>query len=191
MNCVTRIESKTVVLDVADIDTDQILPARFLTTSSAQGLGKYAFADWRFEPSGRLRSDCPLNQVEPGSHRVLVVGHNFGCGSSREHAPWALLDYGIQAVISTGIGDIFRVNALKNALVPVVVDGETLGWLTGHPGSIVVVDIKELTLEVPGELSCRFQLDPFARYCLLQGTDELDYLLQHNTSISAFEAEQS
>ena len=190
MKPVRRIRSRTLVLPLRDIDTDQIFPARFLTTKSNRGLGKYLFADWRCDPQGKPRQDFILNRLDPGTHAILVAGHNFGCGSSREHAVWTLKDAGFQAVISTEFADIFTANARKNGLVPVVVDEKALAWLSAHPGTTAVIDVEELILEVAGEFCCHFQLDPFARYCLLRGLDELDYLLQRASRISEYEAQR-
>ena len=135
MKKITRIESKTAVLPLDDVDTDQIIPARFLTTTSREGIGKALFADWRYHSNGEPVEDFVLNQAGADECRILVAGRNFGCGSSREHAPWGLLDFGIEAIISTGIADIFRNNALKNGLVPVIVDDDTHRWLLDNPGS--------------------------------------------------------
>ncbi len=143
MKPITRIISGTVVLARTDIDTDQIIPARFLTTTSSDGLGKHVFADWRFDRDGAPRPDFVLNEPESRACEVLVAGHNFGCGSSREHAPWALLDFGFRAVISTGIADIFRSNALKNGLLPVVVEQDVHAWLLAHPGAEVEIDLEK------------------------------------------------
>ena len=151
MEKLTRVESCTVVLPRADIDTDQILPARFLTTTTREGLGDALFADWRFDDAGQPIADFVLNRPEAAGCRILVAGHNFGCGSSREHAPWALLDFGFQAIISTQIADIFRNNALKNGLVPVIVDAQTHADLVANPGATLIVDVERRTLELPGE----------------------------------------
>jgi 3-isopropylmalate/(R)-2-methylmalate dehydratase small subunit len=141
MQAIRNLESRTLVLPFTNIDTDQIIPARFLTTTTREGLGKCAFADWRYQADGQPRSDFLLNQPDAADCRILVAGRNFGCGSSREHAPWALLDYGFRAVISTEIADIFRSNALKNGLLPLVVDATTHQWLLDHPGATVRVDL--------------------------------------------------
>jgi 3-isopropylmalate/(R)-2-methylmalate dehydratase small subunit len=187
MDKISQIRSRTVLLPQSDIDTDQIVPARFLTTTTRKGLGKALFADWRYEKDGRLKPDFPLNRPEAAGCGVLVAGHNFGCGSSREHAPWALLDFGIQAVVSTGIADIFRNNSLKNGLVPVIVDTVTHGWLLANPGVEVMVDVATRQLQLPGGRSVEFPLDGFSRYCLMNGVDQLGYLLNQSEAISAFE----
>ena len=179
--------SRTVVLPAANIDTDQIIPARFLTTTTRMGLGAHLFADWRYEASGEPRATFALNRPEAAGCRVLVAGANFGCGSSREHAPWALLDYGFRAVVSSGIADIFTNNALKNALLPVVVDAETGAWLIAHPGVEVTLDVAALTLTLPGGAVIGFPLEPFARHCLLEGVDELGFLLGQRAAIEAYE----
>jgi 3-isopropylmalate/(R)-2-methylmalate dehydratase small subunit len=183
----TTLTSRTVVLPAANIDTDQIIPARFLTTTTRVGLGRHLFADWRYEASAEPRASFALNRPEAAGCRVLVAGANFGCGSSREHAPWALLDYGFRAVVSTEIADIFSNNALKNGLLPVVVDEESSAWLISHPGVEVTLDVAALTLTVPGNLAVSFPLEPFARHCLLEGVDELAFLLGQRAAIEAFE----
>jgi len=182
--------SRTVVLPAANIDTDQIIPARFLTTTTRTGLGEQLFADWRYDEQRAPRTDFPLNDPESSGRRILVAGRNFGCGSSREHAPWALLDYGFRAVISTEIADIFRTNALKNGLLPVVVDEATGAWLIAHPGAEVRLDVAATTLALPSGSVVRFPLEPFARLCLLEGVDELGYLLARGGEIEAFEQRQ-
>ena len=171
MDAVKQIVSKTVVLPNDDIDTDQIIPARFLRTTKREGLGKSLFAD---RPE--------FLQGQGGS--VLVAGENFGCGSSREHAPWALLDAGFRAVISASIADIFRTNAVKNGLVPVQVD---TAWLLANPGAEVVVDLESCTVKHDGGTQA-FTLDPFARHCLLHEVDELGFLLAAEREIAAYEA---
>ncbi|MEO6079858.1 MAG: 3-isopropylmalate dehydratase small subunit [Steroidobacteraceae bacterium] len=187
MEPIQSITSRTVVLPRTDIDTDQIIPARFLRTTSREGLGKQLFADWRYLPDGLPNPDFELNKPAAEGCKVLVGGRNFGCGSSREHAPWALLDHGILAVISSEFADIFRSNALKNGLVPVMVDDTTLQWLIANPGVEVTVDLATSTLQLPGGRLVAFPLEPFARYCLMQGVDQLGYLLSKNTAITAYE----
>jgi 3-isopropylmalate/(R)-2-methylmalate dehydratase small subunit len=183
----TTLTSRTVVLPDANIDTDRIIPARFLTTTTRSGLGAHLFADWRYDECGTPRQDFALNRPEAAGCSVLVAGRNFGCGSSREHAPWALLDYGIRAVISTEIADIFRNNSLKNGLLPLVVDESTSAWLIAHPGASVTIDVANAALMLPGGTSVSFPLEPFARHCLLQGVDELGFLLARCGEIEAFE----
>ena len=187
MEPIRTLRSRTVVLPAANVDTDQIIPARFLTTTTRDGLGKHLFADWRYDAQGAPQSEFVLNAAGARDCRVLVAGRNFGCGSSREHAPWALLDYGFRAVISTQIADIFRSNALKNGLLPVVVDAATSSWLMEHPGAEVSIDLPSATLTLPAGPPVAFPLETFARYCLLNGIDELGFLLERAAQIAAFE----
>jgi 3-isopropylmalate/(R)-2-methylmalate dehydratase small subunit len=187
MKAVQTLRSRTVVLPGSNIDTDQIIPARFLTTTTRDGLGRSLFADWRYDAQGAPRPDFVLNRPEAEGCRILVAGRNFGCGSSREHAPWALLDYGLQAVISTEIADIFRSNSLKNGFLPVVVDQETSDWLLSNPGVEVTLDVAETTLTLPTGTRVKFPLEDFSRYCLLNGVDELGFLLDRRAQIEAYE----
>ena len=180
-----------VVLPTRDIDTDQIIPARFLTTTSREGLGRAAFYDLRYNDDGSLDTTFALNSADSADCSVLVAGNNFGCGSSREHAPWALLDYGFKAVVSTEIADIFRSNSLKNGLIPVIVDSDTHAWLLDNPGSDVTIDIETATLTLPGNRAIKFPIDGFARYCLLNGIDQLGFLQKHRDQISNFEETRS
>jgi 3-isopropylmalate/(R)-2-methylmalate dehydratase small subunit len=187
MKAVQTLRSRTVVLPGSNIDTDQIIPARFLTTTTREGLGRSLFADWRYDAQGAPRPDFVLNRPEADGCRILVAGRNFGCGSSREHAPWALLDYGLQAVISTEIADIFRSNSLKNGFLPVVVDQATSDWLVSNPGVEVTLDVAETTLSLPTGTRVKFPLEDFSRYCLLNGVDELGFLLDRRAQIEAYE----
>jgi 3-isopropylmalate/(R)-2-methylmalate dehydratase small subunit len=187
MEKVTRIESPTLLLPQADIDTDQIMPARFLTTTNKEGLGEAAFADWRYDKQGQPIPDFPLNKPGAKDCKVLVAGNNFGCGSSREHAPWGLVDFGFRAVISTQIADIFRSNSLKNGLVPVVVPADIHAWLMDNPGARVVVDVESQTLSLPDGRSVEFPLDGFSKHCLMQGVDQLGFLLSQDAAITEFE----
>src|ERR1700683_361129 len=182
----TSLTSRTVVLPQANIDTDQIIPARFLTTTTRAGLGAQLFADWRYQPDGAPRPDFVLNQPQARGCQILVAGKNFGCGSSREHAPWALLDYGIRAVISTEIADIFSTNSLKNGLLPVVVDEAAAAWLLDHPGAEVDIDLAAARLTLPTGATVAFPIEPFARHCLLNGLDELGYLRSKLGDIERF-----
>ena len=182
--------SRTVVLTEQNIDTDQIIPARFLTTTTRQGLGRLAFHDWRYDATGAPRPDFVLNRIDPAEHRILVTGRNFGCGSSREHAPWALEDFGFRAVISTEIADIFTSNALQNGLLPITVDEATHARLTAAPGEPVTVDLEACTLS-GSDWSARFPIDGFARRRLLDGVDTLGWLLNREGSIRAFEAHRA
>ena len=187
MQPVEKIESQTVVLPTNDIDTDQIIPARFLTTTSREGLGAALFHDLRFDNDGGENPDFVLNKPEASGCKILVGGNNFGCGSSREHAPWALLDFGFRAVISTKIADIFRNNSLKNGLLPIVIDQATHAWLLDHPGADLVIDVAQSTLELPNGRVVTYPIDGFARYCLVEGIDQLDFLQQHVNAIKQFE----
>jgi 3-isopropylmalate/(R)-2-methylmalate dehydratase small subunit len=186
MNPLREIRSRTVVLPVENVDTDQIIPARFLVTTSRDGLGEGLFADWRYDGEGNPRPDFVLNRDSAKGATVLVAGRNFGCGSSREHAVWALQGGGLQAVVSTGFADIFRGNALKNGLVPVVVDEAAHRRLVESPGTQVTIDIEAKRISFDGG-SAEFPLEPFARYCILNGLDELAYLLEKEEQIAAFE----
>jgi 3-isopropylmalate/(R)-2-methylmalate dehydratase small subunit len=187
MSGITHIRSRTVVLPTRDIDTDQIIAARFLTTTSREGLGKNLFYDLRYDGDGNERPEFPLNKASAAGCDILVAGNNFGCGSSREHAPWALMDFGFRAVISSEIADIFRNNSLKNGLVPVVVDQDTHQWLLDNPGADVQIDVENTTLSLPDNRVVRFPMDAFARYCLVEGIDQLGYLRQHRDAIAEFE----
>jgi 3-isopropylmalate/(R)-2-methylmalate dehydratase small subunit len=187
VNPIRVIESRTVVLPRENIDTDQIIPARFLKVTDKAGLGKAAFADWRYGPDGSPRPDFVLNRPEAEGCQVLVAGDNFGCGSSREHAPWALHDHGFRAVVSTRIADIFRSNALKNGLLPIVVDPASHAALLAAPGATVRIDLEAQTITLPGGASVRFPIDGFSRYCLLNGVDELGFLLGQSEAITRFE----
>jgi 3-isopropylmalate/(R)-2-methylmalate dehydratase small subunit len=188
MEKVTTITSRTVVLPVENVDTDQIIPARFLKATSKAGLGTKLFADWRFTADGTAKPDFVLNQPAATGAAVLVAGDNFGCGSSREHAPWALYDYGFRAVVSTSIADIFRNNALKNGLVPVVIDAAAHAKLLAAPAAEVTISVDNLSITLPDGSSATFHIEPFARFCLLNGVDELEFLLSQSDAIAAFEA---
>lgn len=188
MEAFTILRSRTAVLPASNIDTDQIIPARYLTTTTREGLGKHLFADWRYDAQGQPRPDFLLNRPEAAGCQILVAGRNLGCGSSREHAPWALLDHGFRAVVSTEIADIFRNNCLKNGLLPVIIDEATSQWLIEHPGAEVTIDLQAKTLSFPGGQPVSFAVEPFARYCLLNGTDELGFLLARLPEIQAYEA---
>jgi 3-isopropylmalate/(R)-2-methylmalate dehydratase small subunit len=187
MEALTTLHSRTVVLPIRDIDTDQIIPARFLTTTTREGLGDALFHDLRFGQDGSERADFPLNDPASRDCAILVAGNNFGCGSSREHAPWALLDYGIRAVISTEFADIFRNNSLKNGLLPIIVDVETHDWLSANPGAELHIDVVASQLTLPDGRIVDYPIDAFARFCLTQGIDQLGYLLQQADAIAGFE----
>jgi 3-isopropylmalate/(R)-2-methylmalate dehydratase small subunit len=187
MEPIRQFRSRTVVLPATNIDTDQIIPARFLRTTVRVGLGKQLFADWRYASDGAPRADFPLNQPGAVGCQVLVAGRNFGCGSSREHAPWALLDHGIRAVISTEIADIFCSNSLKNGLLPIVVDEASASWLLANPGAELLIDLEGNRVVLPDGRDVPFQIERFARYCLLNGVDELGYLRSQEDAIARYE----
>ncbi len=191
MPSVKHIRARTVVLANSDIDTDQIIPARFLTATSREGFGENLFHDLRFNADGTKNPRFPLNHADASGCEILVAGNNFGCGSSREHAPWALLDYGIRAVISMEIADIFRSNSLKNGLLPIVVDAGTHEWLLQNPGVELAIDVAASTLTLPDGSVLLFPIDTFARYCLIEGIDELGFLQQRLANIEKFEKERS
>ena len=187
MDPILSLKSRTVVMPSTNIDTDQIIPARFLTTTTREGLGKSLFADWRYDQDGKPRPDFVLNLTQSQGCAVLVAGRNFGCGSSREHAPWALVDYGFRAVVSTEIADIFRNNSLKNGLLPIVVDEATHAWLLAHPGAEVTIDLETRSLSLPDGQVISFPLENFARYCLMHGVDELGFLQSKLPDIERYE----
>ena len=187
MKAVKQLRSRIVVLPAENVDTDQIIPARFLVTTSREGLGEALFADWRREADGRPKDSFALNRPEAEGARVLVAGRNFGCGSSREHAVWALQAGGFDAVVSPAFADIFRGNALKNGLLPVQVDEATHARLVGAPGAEISIDVESGVLSF-GTRRVAFPLEPFARYCLLNGLDELAFLLSREREIAAYEA---
>ena len=191
----TTFTSRLAPLPIRDVDTDQIIPARFLKGTVKSGMGAYLFCDWRHDEEGKPRPDFILNQPQASGAQVLLAGHNFGCGSSREHAPWALLDFGIRAVISTSFGDIFRANSLKNGLLPVVVDPAThaalLTRVTKDPGAQVTIDLASETVTLPDGSAVSFYIDNFSRQCLLAGVDQLGYILKHQDKIAAYERERA
>ncbi len=194
MEKVSRIQGSIVAIPVNDIDTDQIIPARFLKVTEKDGLGKAAFCDWRYLEDGETPNpEFVLNRPEYHGASVLIAGNNFGCGSSREHAPWALLGAGFKAVISTDFADIFRNNSLKNGLLPIIVDSETQQQLFSlaeeDPSASVSVDVEEQTLTLPDGRTVTFPLDGFAKYCLLNGVDQLGYLLALDDEVREFESE--
>jgi 3-isopropylmalate/(R)-2-methylmalate dehydratase small subunit len=186
----TNLTSRFVVIPACDIDTDQIIPARFLKATDKNGMGDNLFADWRYHPDGSPKADFILNKPEAHASQILLAGDNFGCGSSREHAPWALTGYGFRAVISTSFADIFRNNALKNGLLPIIVDEEThkllLDLADEAPRAELTIDLASQTLSYPGG-SVTFPIDPFNKTCLLNGVDELGYILGFEKEIAEFE----
>jgi 3-isopropylmalate/(R)-2-methylmalate dehydratase small subunit len=181
------IETRTYNVPVDNIDTDQIIPAQFLTTTERDGLGQFCFHGWRYADDGSEKDDHPLRGHQPERHRVLVAGSNFGCGSSREHAPWALLDFGILAVVSDRFADIFRNNSLKNGLLPITVDASVIEFLHAHPDHAVRIDISKRSLLVEGLGEFEFPLDPFSAFCLTRGIDQLDFLLDNEQDIGVYE----
>lgn len=187
----TTLTSRFVVIPASDIDTDQIIPARFLKATDKNGMGDNLFADWRYHPDGSPKAEFVLNTPEGHASQILVAGDNFGCGSSREHAPWALTGYGFRSVISTSFADIFRNNALKNGLLTVIVDAETHQLLMDlaeeAPRAELTVDLASQTLSYPGG-SVTFPIDPFNKACLLNGVDELGYIMGFEKEIAEFEA---
>jgi len=187
----TTLTARVAVLPVNDIDTDQIIPARFLKTTDKAGLGKSLFADWRYQSDGSPTADFVLNQPGAAGTQVLLAGDNFGCGSSREHAPWALTGFGFRAIISTSFADIFKNNALKNGLLPVEVDAAAhaalLAALAKDPAAQVTIDLASQTLAWPGGTPVKFPVNAFSRTCLLEGVDELGYILKQEARIAAHE----
>jgi 3-isopropylmalate/(R)-2-methylmalate dehydratase small subunit len=184
----TPFESRMVLILRDNIDTDQIIPARFLKTISKVGLGDQLFYDWRYDAEGKPRPDFVLNQPAAKSCQVLLAGDNFGCGSSREHAPWALTQYGFRAVISTSFADIFKGNSLKNSLLPIVVPADVHAELMKNPDAPVKVDLASQTLTLASGRKVEFPVDGFPKHCLLEGIDELGYIQQQEPAIAAYEA---
>ena len=182
--------SGTVVFSQSNIDTDQIIPGRFLTTTTREGLGAHAFHDWRYEADGSVKPEAVLNRIDPAQHRILIAGDNFACGSSREHAPWALLDYGFRAVVSTSIADIFTSNALKNGLLPIVVSQAVWDDLAAHPDQPVTIDLETETIRRGNAQPTPFRVESFARQCLLDGVDAMGWLTARLPDIEAFERRQ-
>ena len=188
MTAFAALTSRSVVLRQSNIDTDQIIPARFLSTTERAGLGRYAFNDWRWQADGSPNPEFAFNQPQNAGRQILLAGANFGCGSSREHAPWALTDLGLRAIVSSEIADIFRNNSLKNGLLPIVLDEAVVQSLMQRPDDELTVDIKARELRTPAGEVHPFPLDAFARTCLMEGVDELGYLLLRSDQIAAYEA---
>lgn len=192
MEPITTFSAQIVALPVENIDTDQIVPARYLKTTNKVGLGDAAFADWRWNNDGTPKADFVLNRPDVKGAEILIAGNNFGCGSSREHAAWALTGAGFKAVISTFYGDIFKSNALKNGLLPIVVDEDTLYQLFSlfeeDPTTVVAVDVPNQQLVLPGDQRVSFPLDPFAKHCLIHGVDQMGFLLNEDGAIAAYES---
>ena len=191
----TNFESRIVPLPINDVDTDQIIPARFLKTISKQGLDQQLFYDWRYDGQGRPKPDFILNQPRAKGAEVLLAGDNFGCGSSREHAPWALTQFGFRAVISTSFADIFRGNALKNSLLPIVVPADVhqalFAAIEKDPDARVKIDLAAQKLALPDGRAIEFPVDAFSKQCLLDGVDELGYILKRDAAIAAFETHRA
>ncbi|TAA12518.1 3-isopropylmalate dehydratase small subunit [Pseudoxanthomonas winnipegensis] len=183
-----QITSKAVVLRSTNIDTDQIIPARFLSTTERAGLGRNAFNDWRWKADGTPNPDFAFNQPHNAGRSILLAGRNFGCGSSREHAPWALTDLGLQAVVSSEIADIFRGNSLKNGLLPVVLAEADVQTLMERPDEELTIDVAARELRTPDGRVYAFPLDGFSQTCLLEGVDQLGYLLARVPDIARYEA---
>ena len=185
----TNFQSRMVPMPINNIDTDQIIPARFLKTTSKVGLDKQLFNDWRYDQQGNPNPDFILNQPRWQGAQVLLAGDNFGCGSSREHAPWALTQFGFRAVISTSFADIFKQNSLKNSLLPIVVPADVHAELfAANPNDTVTIDLPNQTLTTPSGRKVEFPVDSFSKHCLVEGVDELGYILQHEADIAAFES---
>ncbi|HEY2859028.1 MAG TPA: 3-isopropylmalate dehydratase small subunit [Terracidiphilus sp.] len=190
----TNFESRMVPLNITNVDTDQIIPARFLKTTSKLGLDKQLFNDWRYDAQGNPNPDFILNQPQAQGAQVLLAGDNFGCGSSREHAPWALTQFGFRAVISTSFADIFKQNSLKNSLLPIVVpadvEAELFAAVAAAPKVTVKIDLPNQTLTTPSGRKVEFPVDAFSKHCLVEGVDELGYIQQREPEIAAFEAKR-
>src|SRR3954454_21574199 len=184
----TTFESRLVPLPVDNIDTDQIIPARFLKTISKEGLDKQLFNDWRYDAAGNPKPEFILNQPKWQGVSILLAGDNFGCGSSREHAPWALTQFGFRAVVSTSFADIFKGNAVKNGLLPIVVPADVHRWVLEHPDAVLKVDLASQTLTLPDGRAVEFPVDSFAKRCMLEGVDELGFVLKQASAIAAYEA---
>jgi 3-isopropylmalate/(R)-2-methylmalate dehydratase small subunit len=187
----TPFESCLVPFPVDNIDTDQIIPARFLKTISKEGLADQLFYDWRYDAEGKPKPDFILNKPESKAAQILLAGDNFGCGSSREHAPWALTQYGFRAVISTSFADIFKQNSLKNSLLPIVVPREVHAELFANPDAVVKVDLASQTVTLPDGRAIQFPVDSFSKTCLLEGVDELGYILKQAPAIEQYEAQRA
>jgi 3-isopropylmalate/(R)-2-methylmalate dehydratase small subunit len=186
----TKVTSKTLVLTATNIDTDQIMPAKFLSMTTKAGLGEHVFANLRYNADGS-ETDHILNTPAGKASEILVAGHNFGCGSSREHAPWGLTDYGIRVVISSEVADIFRTNSLKNGLLPIIIEKRAHDWLLDNPGAEVTVDLDSCEVHLPRNGGTyAFEIDAFSRHCLMKGVDEMGYLQGQSDAIAEFEAKR-
>ncbi|HBG73855.1 MAG: 3-isopropylmalate dehydratase small subunit [Chloroflexi bacterium GWB2_49_20] len=188
----TTLTSRVVPLPIENVDTDQIIPARFLKATDKNGMGDALFSDWRYSPDGSPRPEFVLNDPKYQGAQILLAGDNFGCGSSREHAPWALTGYGFRAVISTSFADIFRSNALKNGLLPIIVDADThaamFDLVEEAPNVKITINLETQTATMPGGWTVPFSIDMFSRTCLLKGVDLLGYIMSFESEIEAYEA---
>jgi len=195
MNSFTALTSTAIPLPQKNIDTDQIIPARYLKVTDKAGVAEGLFADWRLNPDGSVREDFVLNKSEYQNAKILLAGDNFGCGSSREHAPWAITGWGIRAVISTSFADIFKNNALKNGLLTITVSKDMHQSLyelvEASPDAELHIDLEDQSLRLPGGENITFEIDPFAKKCLLMGVDQLNYILSFETQIQKFEQNQA
>lgn len=189
MQKIKQIKGVAAVLNIANIDTDQIIPAEHLKITNKEGLGQYLFSNWRYTPSGEEASDFILNKTETRSSSLLITGDNFGCGSSREHAPWALVDFGIRVIVSTSIADIFKNNAVKSGLLPICVTSAEHALLLTQNAQELTVSIETQTISM-GDKTIHFELEPFTRYCFLNGMEQLDFLLSNQNKIDTFEQQQ-
>lgn len=194
MKAFTPFQSRLVPFPINNIDTDQIIPARFLKTTSKEGLDRQLFYDWRYDTQGNPKPDFILNTPQGQGAEILLAGDNFGCGSSREHAPWALTQFGFRAVISTSFADIFKQNSLKNSLLPIVVSeeiqAELFATVARDPEALASIDLASQTLTLPDGRAVEFAVDVFSKTCMLEGVDELGYMLKHSAAIEAYEAQR-
>jgi len=187
MHKLKTIISKATVLPEMDIDTDQIIPARFLTTTNRTGLGKHLFHDWRYLDNGKENPEFILNKEQSLKNEILIAGKNFGCGSSREHAPWALIDYGFKVVISSKIADIFKNNALKNGLLPIIVDNKTLNELIANSDKKISICVESSELTLPNKQKIKYEIDEFSKFCLIEGIDQLGFIQRSINKIQDYE----
>lgn len=189
MQAISEIAGVAAVIENENIDTDQIIPAEYLKITDKKGLGEHLFSNWRYNKSGDVNPDFVLNQDATKQAKILIAGDNFGCGSSREHAPWALVDFGIRVVVSSSIADIFRNNSVKNGLLPIVIDKSSHQFLLQQNAQAISVNIETQTITVKDKVF-EFSLEPFTRFCFLNGMDQLKFLLSHEQQIQDFESQQ-
>ena len=189
------LKSKVIPLLIDNIDTDQILPARFLKITDKNGLSEKLFTDWRYNADGSPKPDFPLNQPQHRGSKILLAGDNFGCGSSREHAPWSLVEFGLRAVISTSFADIFRNNSIKNGLLPVILSAaehkQLIAEAAADPGAEIFIDLEKQTIVFPSGAKASFPIDSFSKFCLLNDVDELEYLRRFGKQAEAYEAQNA